>query len=287
MTRKAALLVSFLMAGIVAPASAQLADPGRAALEVRILQLEEEIRGLTGRIEELEYQQGQLRTRLERLVDAVDERLRTVESRQGPAEAAGSEPPPAVEATEPPPPVVAAPPQPRQPAPTAQARAPAPDVEPDSSAQRGYVLGTIPRGAALGAPTAPPPATGTETGYDAALKLLQAGRWNEAEQAFQGFLDASPNDPRASSAAYWLGETFYFRKDYQNAAAAFARNYRTYGPDAPRAPDNLLKLGMSLRALGDREKACQTYGELARRHPNAPLPVRQILTREHSAAECA
>jgi tol-pal system protein YbgF len=287
LARSAALFLFVLLAGAVpAPAAAQGIDPVRAALEARIQQLEEDIRRLTGRVEELEYQQGQLTTRLEKLVGAVDERLRTVES--APAAPAREEPPQAVQAPEPPPVVATAPPPPRQPAPGAQARAPAPDVEPDASAQRGYVLGTIPRDAARGAPTATAPAqSGSETGYDGALKLLQAGRWPEAEKAFQDFLETNPSDSRASAAAYWLGETYYFRKDYKNAAAAFARNYRTYGPEAPRAPDNLLKLGMSLRALGDREKACQTYAELAKRHPNAPMPVRQTLTRERSAAECA
>lgn len=287
MARSAILLLLLVLAG-ASPARAQAVDPVRAALEARILQLEEEIRRLTGRIEELEYQQGQLTSRLERLVASVDERLRTVEAPGAPAEPAPAAPSAAAEAPEPPPPqVAAAPPAPRQPPASAQARAPAPDVEPDASAQRGYVLGTIPREAARATPTPPPAAADSETGYDGALKLLQAGRWAEAEKAFQSFLESNPSDQRAASAAYWLGETYYFRKDYQNAAAAFARNYRTYGPEAPRAPDNLLKLGMSLRALGDREKACQTYAELARRHPNAPLPVRQTLTRERSAAECA
>ena len=166
------------------------------------------------------------------------------------------------------------------------------------------MLGAIPRGAAgtpaqgrtppatpggetATATAARPPAAAGNTGYDGALGLLQAGRWAEAEQAFRGFIDKMPEDPRASSAAFWLGETYFFRKDYPNAAATFARNYRTYGPEAQKAPDNLLKLGMSLAAMGDKTKACQTFGELAKRHPTAPAPVRQTLARERSAAACA
>ena len=95
-----------------------------------------------------------------------------------------------------------------------------------------------------------------------------------------------PDDARAPTASYWLGETYFFRKDYPTAASVFARNYRTYGEVAPRAPDNLLKLGMSLAAMGDRDKACQTFAELAKRHPNAPAPIRQALSREKSAAGC-
>ena len=45
-----------------------------------------------------------------------------------------------------------------------------------------------------------------------------------------------PKDPRAANAAYWLGETYYVSKDYQNAAAVFARNYKTYGANSQKAP---------------------------------------------------
>ena len=59
------------------------------------------------------------------------------------------------------------------------------------------------------------------------------------------------------------------------------------GQEAPRAADNLLKLGMSLAAMGERDKACQTFAELAKRHPNASAPIRQALSRERTAAGCS
>ena len=58
-----------------------------------------------------------------------------------------------------------------------------------------------------------------------------------------------------------------FRKDYADRGPAFARNYRTYGQDARHGAGQLLKLGMSLAAMGERDKACQTFAELAKRHP--------------------
>jgi tol-pal system protein YbgF len=122
--------------------------------------------------------------------------------------------------------------------------------------------------------------------YEAGLQLLQRGDWPAAEAAFEGLIEDHPDDPLAGNAAYWLGETFYIRKDYPSAAAVFARNYRTYGADAAKAPDNLLKLGMSLGAMGDRERACQTFAELDRRHPNASAPIKQTLVRERSAVGC-
>ena len=155
------------------------------------------------------------------------------------------------------------------------------------------MLGTIPQGTLEGEPTpqqslqarlAPQGADGV---YRQALDQLQAGSWGEAEQSFDTFVKSYPDDPRASTASYWVGETYLFRKDYTTAASVFARNYRTYGENAPRAPDNLLKLGMALAAMGDRDKACQTFGELGKRHPNASAPIRQALSREQTAAGCS
>ena len=199
--------------------------------------------------------------------------------------------------------------------------------EGDLAARRGYVLGTIPRAAILGtdpARTAPaqgagaaaaapaarsaPQPTATAPGQQAARapsggaapggptaagrlaaarELLQKGDWPAAEDALRRFLEDFPNDPQAATAAFWLGETYLVREDWQNAAATFARNYRTFGGEAPRAPDNLLKLGVALARLGDKEKACQTFAELDRRHPGASSAVRQALARERVAAGCS
>ena len=223
-------------------------DPSRlAALEVRLTRLEEQLRSLTGRIEEAEHGQGQLAARFDRLLADLDARLR-------------AEPPPAASGTP------AADGGPGQ----TTAALPGPTQQP-----------TLP---APGEPAAEPAREGT---YETGLDLLQAGRWAAAEAAFTQFIRANPNDPRAAMASYWLAETYYFRKDYPTAAAVFARNYRTYGAQAPRAPDNLLKLGMSLAALGDRERACQTFTELEQRHPDAPAPIREALGRERANDRCS
>jgi tol-pal system protein YbgF len=175
----------------------------------------------------------------------------------------------------------------------------------DPAAARGYVLGTLPRDAIVGDRSSLPPATsgraqtagtpaiaapprnaGPKLRYDAALAMLQAGDLANAQQEFTGFIQDYPDDPLAPNAAYWLGETHYVQKDYPTAAALFARNYQTYGADASKAPDNLLKLGKSLAALGDNDKACQTYAELEKRYPNAAAPIRQELARSRTASSC-
>ena len=268
---------------------AQAQDPNlrTAALEVRLSRLEELIRQLTGRIEEVEYAQRQTSARIDKLVADLDARLPGVG--QGAAAAA---PRPA-----PPPPAPAPAPAPVATAP--QRPVPPSIIAPDDAARQGYVLGTMPQStlqgqrppAGTGAATPGPQATlapqGADSVYRRALDQLQAGNWSAAEQSFDSFVKSYPEDPRASTASYWIGETYLFRKEFPTAASVFARNYREYGPDAPRAPDNLLKLGTALAAMGDRDRACQTFAELAKRHPNASAPIRQAMNREKTAIGCS
>lgn len=300
-------------------AQAQPADRSRfASFETRLLRLEEELRTLTGRVEELEYRQRQLEQRLDAL--QVPAPGPAAESAPVPP-VAGAVPPastagvPATPSATPDLPAAASggtAPATTTGVPTpgvAATSPPAPPVEPDEAARRGYVLGTIPADVLRGAQGGEQPAAGggvpptgaggpdprleaalggtADQRYRAALDLLEAGEFALAEQALSRFLDDFPDDPRAPTAAFWLGETHFFRQDFASAATVYARNYRKYGPDAPRAAETLLKLGMSLAALGDRERACQTFAELERRHPDAPAPVRQMLVRERTAAGCS
>jgi tol-pal system protein YbgF len=252
-------------------APAQVTDPGRLGqFEVRLGQLEEELRRLTGRVEQLEYGQRTLEDRFDQLIGDLDARLRAME--QGaPAETAGAA------GTSPP---------------EARAAGPAPAPPPGSEPQ---ILGQIPRSAVLALPRPdpsaipPPPSTRELTPqqqYDAAMELLRAGDYAGAEGGLQLFLDMHPDHALAANAAYWLAETYYVRKNYAAAAAAFARNYQTYGKTAAKASDNLLKLGMSLEGLGETAKACLSYAELAKEFPNAPAHIQQALARERDRAEC-
>jgi tol-pal system protein YbgF len=137
---------------------------------------------------------------------------------------------------------------------------------------------------------APPPRTANlppQQQYDAAMQLLRAGDYAGAEGGLQLFLEINPQHALAPNAAYWLAESHYVRKSYAAAAAAFARNYRVYGKDDTKAPDNLLKLGMSLQGLQETEKACRTFAELAKEFPNAPAHIQQAVSRERERADCA
>ena len=249
------------------------AEPARLGeFEVRLGELEEELRRLTGRIEQLEFGQRTLEDRFDQLIGDLDARLLALEGR--PAGQAGALPPSEAQTALP----AVAPTLP----------GPAPPAEPQT-------LGQVPRSAVLALPRPdpsaipPPPSTAElppQQQYEAAMRLLRAGDYAGAEGGLQLFLDVNPDHALAANAAYWLAETYYVRKNYAAAAAAFARNYQTYGKDAAKSSDNLLKLGMSLEGLGEKDKACLSYAELAKEFPNAPAHIQQALVRERARAEC-
>ena len=267
-----------LQAGLAELRGIQLAQaaPGeRAQFEVRLGQLEEELRRLTGRIEQLEFGQRRVESRIDQLIQDLDVRLSALE--QGTASPGQGEPGADAGAGS---------------DSTDQADAGA-GADQDWSGEG--TLGVVPESALLDLPrpdpaaATPPATTGlpAQRQYDSAMELLRAGDYPSAERGLELFLDLNPDHPLASNAAYWMAETLYVRKNYAAAASGFARNYRTYGKEAPKAPDNLLKLGMSLFGLGEADKACLSYAELAKEFPNAPTHIDQALDRESSRAGCS
>jgi tol-pal system protein YbgF len=107
-----------------------------------------------------------------------------------------------------------------------------------------------------------------ESLYERSNESLLRRQFGEAEQGFRGFLDKYPEHNLAGSAQYWLGETYYAQGDYRQAAQNFLSGYKEY-PKSRRAPDSLLKLGMSLNKLGQTQQACASFGALSGQFPNA------------------
>jgi len=122
--------------------------------------------------------------------------------------------------------------------------------------------------------------------YDLALKKLQMGAYQEAQGELQNFLDLYPRDRLAGNAQYWLGETFYVQRDYKNATAAFLAGYTNYG-DSVKAPDSLLKLGMTLIVMGEKKTGCDAFAELSARFPDAPQAIVRRAEIESQRAECS
>jgi len=104
--------------------------------------------------------------------------------------------------------------------------------------------------------------------YDHAYGLLMKRELLKAETTLRAFLLKHPKHELADNAIFWLGETFYARKNYQEAIKVYYDAYRKY-PKGNKAPDVLLKLGMSLATIGEKESACSAYKELAIAHPKA------------------
>jgi tol-pal system protein YbgF len=115
-------------------------------------------------------------------------------------------------------------------------------------------------------------------------ELLQRD-YAAAESAFRKLVEAYPDDPLAGGAQYWLGETYYARGQYKNAADAFLTGYKKY-KSGDKAPDTLLRLGMALAELGQKDAACSTFGELGARFPKAPEHVLDQAKAERKKTGC-
>ena len=261
-------------------AGAGVAMPPAAAagMQVRMTELEREIRGLTGQVEQIGYQVRQMGDRLDKLVIDIDFRLRTME--QGLGGAQPDEPPWAAPLAAAPPPAAQPAPGPLQP-PTVRTlgQIRRQDVDAVRAEAAPQVAAIAPLGAAAAA-DAPP-----EEQYDIAYEMLMKRDFTGAEAALRSFIEVHPEHRLSGNAQYWLGETFYVREDYLSAARSFAEGYTTY-PQSDKAPSNLLKLGMSLDALGRRDDACITFERLREEYPNAAGNIRSRGEREYARLDC-
>ena len=243
--------------------------------EVRFSQLDDQMRGLTGQIEEITYNLAQMKRRLDTLASDIDQRLSALE--RGPAAGGVAAAAPAAGAADPRA-LAAAPPK-------------GAGANPAEPASQSGVLGRIGGDQAAAAPparaaAAAAPASGTpQEQYNYAFGLLRQANYPAAEQSLRAFVQRYPNDPLAGNAQYWLGETYYVRQDYNNAATVFAEGYQKY-PKGGKAADNLLKLGMSLGQLGQKADACRAFARLDRDFPGALSNVKERAADEKKRLAC-
>ena len=167
-------------------------------------------------------------------------------------------------------------------APDANAPTPLPGSAPPAPTTPG-VLGQIPAGSTL--PT-PAPAPDPKRDFDTAMNLLSRAQYDDASDAFRKFAAANPEDERASAALYWTGDIAYSaKKDYGSAARDFAELLKRY-PMAPRAPDSMLKLGLSLFQLGQMNEGCAALAALPAKYPQASPAIKTRATNERRDAMC-
>jgi len=155
--------------------------------------------------------------------------------------------------------------------------------------------GARPGGAPATRPTPPPstaaaPPAAAATGaadqvYNDAFKKLQDSDYAGAEKGFRTFVQRHPQHALAGNAQYWLGETYYARRDYQNAMTAFAEGYKAY-KTTPKGPDNLLKLGITLATLGRKADSCAIFARFAQDYPRATDLQKRRIEQERQKNGC-
>lgn len=294
----------------VAPADAaaqtgagpEFSGPVAANLSNRINQLENQIGAVTGQMEEVNFKLRSMVERLDKLVGDVDYRLSALEQARASGQTtavsqtpAGQPQTPAMNTgLEPDSPFNAqalanpasGPQVLGQLAPKDMSRlsqqAPAPAMQTAPAAQP-QAASAAPQQVA--AQTSAAPASPSEQ-YQAARRFLINAEYDKAEASLRSFIEQYPDDPLAGNARYWLGESHYVRGDYVKAAEIFWDGYQR-DSKANKAPDTLLKLGMSLSNLGKKKEACAAYSKLEKDFPQLPSNVSRVLVREKANNSCS
>lgn len=234
-----------------------------ARFQVRLSALEEELRLTTGKMEETTYLLDQIQQRLDKLAGDVDFRLGAIEKELRAASA------------------------------RTLPKAPRVSVAPSQPGVRREMLGTA-APANLGTITESElraaqsdllPRKTPKERYTFAFGLLRQANYEQAEKAFKEFLRLHGDDPLAGNARYWLGETFYVREDFAEAAKIFFKNFQKE-PRGPKGPDTLLKLGMSFAGLNKKRDACAAYDKMMKDFPEIPANLAKTVARERQRSGC-
>jgi tol-pal system protein YbgF len=229
-----------------------------AQLEVRLSDLEAEVRGLTGRIEELDFGMRKMNERLDKAMADMEFRISELEDSKGTGGKKTTKTAKNAKAAE---------------AKSADdARADGASGSSGAEHPGGGANAKPPEVAmAKPGPISLPPGSETDQ-YQFAMAFLRKGQYEQASSALAAFVAAHPKGQLASNAVYWLGESYYARGMFDQAAVRFAEGYQKY-PDGAKGPDSLLKLGMSLGRLNKRTEACTSLAELRRKFPDAPANI--------------
>ena len=129
------------------------------------------------------------------------------------------------------------------------------------------------------------PDTSPEKQYEFATSFLKIGDYNTAERAFREFVNTNPNHKLAGNAQYWYAETFRIRQLYTDAASAYLEGYQNY-PKSDKAAINLLKLGVSLVQIGEKDQGCLMIAGVKKQYPDAKESVIQKAKYEEKKFEC-
>ena len=129
------------------------------------------------------------------------------------------------------------------------------------------------------------PDANPEKQYEFATSFLKIGDYNTAERAFSEFVKTNPEHNLAGNAQYWYAETFRIRQLYTDAASAYLEGYQKY-PKSEKAPINLLKLGVSLVQIGEKDQGCLMITGVEKQYPEATKSVLQKAKYEEKKFAC-
>ena len=266
-------------APIAAAQTAAARDPLIERLQVRADTAEQTVQRLTGRVEQLGFQNNQLRQALEgqnEQVETLKNRLSKLEARIAELEslassaaerAAGVRIDPAEQDV-----TLVGPTDPATMAARAAARA---DAELDESLQSKLDEEDV----SLMLEEEP------EALFRQAKNLLLRGDYPAAETAFGEFLKQHSETEQASEAQYWLAESLLIQEAFPEATEAYVKLVGTW-PDAEKAPDAFVKLARSLRKMGQTDQACQALSQVKSLYPDVGPVIRSSIAREQDRAQC-
>jgi len=121
--------------------------------------------------------------------------------------------------------------------------------------------------------------------YEFAVSFMKIGDYETAEFALREFIDKNKDHDLAGSAQYWYGETFRIRQLYSDAATAYLDGYQNY-PKSKKAADNLLKLGITMVQLGEKDQGCKMISGIKKEYPKANKSVLQKAQYEQKKFKC-
>lgn len=247
------------------------AGGGAADLELRLSAIEDALRDLRGTLEENEHKVDALNENFEKFQKDTDYRFSEITG-GSPSKAAGAAIPPVapvVKATGSPPDVLTIAPSEQQ----------QPSTQPSGETTAGDGV--------LHLPSADQPEYSTPRDlYNYAFRLLNQTKYEQSADAFATFINKYPKDPLVGNAYYWQGETYYIRRDYVNAADSFRQGFETL-PNGPKAPDNLLKLAMSLDALERDKEACIVLKQITTKYGHQSVNIAEKASSEIRRIGCA
>ncbi len=249
----------------------QAADP-------RVGQLEEQLRVMNGRVEELNFLVLELQEMLRKQQKDNEFRFQELEAGNGAPPKQSGDATDVLPQTDPQTNVATA----TDPAVDPSLGTPEQNLGTLEADQNGNPVGgdgNIVAGAAI------PAGLGDGELFDASYNLVLAGDYGAAESALKEHVSRFPKSKRASDAKYWLGESQLGQEKYADAAENFLAISRNY-PKSERAPEALLKLGISMAALKKNDIACATFSEVIKRYPNADAALKSRIDTEKAAAQC-